>query len=281
MRQIALGIVVTGLISTSAWAQEPTVARLVTDRALAGVSFTTPAPTAQDPAEPESPFTVTVGVDVPSDYVWRGFLQENSGFIAQPYVDFGVALSETVSFNAGIWTSMHSAESTGTFYEADYYAGLNFAAGKWAPSVMYTAYTSPNDTFGVAHELAFSVGYDSPLAPSATLALFDLSDPQMYLEVGVEPSAPTQGAVSVSFPVAVGLSLRNFYGEFDFDEEDEEEIFESRMFGYFKAGVAVGADLGGGWEVHGGVDVLFLGNSVRWDDKSVKPVFTVGFSYSR
>lgn len=270
MRQIALGIVVTGLISTSAWAQEPATARLVTDGALAGLSLAT---TAQAPAsEPEEkPYTIAVGIDIPTDYYWRGIAQETEGFIAQPFVDLGVTLSDTVSVNVGMWNSLHSGESTGTFYEADYYGSLNFAAGKWAPKVIYTAYSSPNDTFSTVHELAFSVAYDDSessfaLAPSAMLA-FDLSnDGNTYFQVGVAPAIPIEGPVSLSVPVALGLSLKDFYGD--------------DTYGYTKIGLAASGDLAPGWSARAGVDLLFLGDSLQFDDESVKPVFSFGVTYT-
>jgi hypothetical protein len=267
MRQIALGFVITGLVSTSAWAQAPSSVRLLTDGALAGVSFTAPAPAAaQAPAdEAEKPYTLTIGTDIPSDYYFRGIAQETEGFIFQPYADLGVQLSETVSLNVGFWNSVHSSDATG-YYEADPYVTLGFASGNWSPSVTYTAYTSPSDSFGTIHELAFGISYESPLAPSATLAVELNNDSHTYLELGVEPGIPFEGSpVSLSVPVAIGLSLNDYYGE---------------SFGYFKAGLAAGVELAGGLEVHGSIDLLFLGDSLKFDDDTVKPVFNVGLSYT-
>jgi uncharacterized protein (TIGR02001 family) len=269
MRQIALGIVVTGLISTSAWAQEPVTARLATDGALAGLSLTA-SPQAPAAEPEEKPYTIAVGIDVPTDYYWRGIVQETEGFIAQPFVDLGVTLSDTVSFNVGTWTSLHSSDSTGTFYEADYYASLNFVAGKFVPKVIYTAYDSPNDTFSTVHELAFSVAYDDSdnafaLAPSALLA-FDMSnDGNTYLQLGVAPAIPVGGPVSLSVPFALGLSLNDFYSD---------------TYGYTKIGIAGSVQVAPGFSARAGFDLLFLGESVQFDDESVKPVFSAGVTYT-
>lgn len=271
MRQIALGIIITGLISTSAWADEPATHRLVTSGALAGVSFAAPVAAPAQVVEPEErPYTVSVGVDVPTDYYFRGYLQENEGFIAQPFVDLGFALSDTVSLNVGMWNSLHTGDATKTFYEADFYAALGFAAGNWAPGILYTAYTYPDDAFDTIHEVAFSIGYDDSaaamaLSPSAMVAVDLTNDGITYFELGVEPAIPTTGAVSLSVPVTVGMSLKDFYPE---------------TFGFLSAGVAAGADLGSGWEAHAGVDLLFLSDAIQFDDESVKPVFNVGFSYT-
>jgi uncharacterized protein (TIGR02001 family) len=273
MREIALGLVLTAVVAASARADEPAAGSVV-GRLPADVSFMSAAP-AQAPTESESkPFTISAGLDGPSDYYWRGMIQnfnglDREGFVAQPFVDLGIAFSDAVSLNVGVWTSLHSGEATGTFYEADYYASLGFSAGRWAPAVTYTAYTSPNDSFSTVHEVALSVSFDDsdsalPLSPSALVGFFS-DDAGTYFEAGIEPAIPTGGPLSLSIPIGIGLSLDDFYGD---------------TFGFFKAGVGLGVDLGSGWEVHGGLDLLFLGESIRWDDGEVKPVPYVGFSYS-
>lgn len=270
MKHIALGLVVTGLISSSAWAQEPAEARLRFDRALTGVSFATATAPAQDAAEAEKPVSVTVGADIPSDYFFRGFALETEGAIVQPYVDVGFALTDAVSLNVGYWMSLHSSDSTGTGFEGDPYVSLGITRGSWSTGVLYTAYLSPNDSFGAIHELAFSASHDSPLAPSIMLAT-ELSNADLgegggtYLELGVEPAVPTEGAISLSVPVVIGLGMNDYYG---------------KAFGYFSAGLAAGIELDGGFEVHAGLSLLFLGDALKYDDKTVKPVFNVGFSYA-
>ena len=109
---------------------------------------------AQDPATPARPVTVTVGADVPTDYYFRGYIQEAEGFIIQPYVDVGFNLTDTVSVHVGWWNSAHSADATGTLYESDPWASVNFTAGSWSASALYTLYTYPSDLFEEIHELA-------------------------------------------------------------------------------------------------------------------------------
>jgi len=278
MRQIALGLMLTMVAAVSAQADEPAGSTLDLSGALTGVSFAA-APRAQDAsgAEPaEKPYTVSVGIDIPADYYWRGIIQnfngvDREGFVAQPYVDVGFALGDSATLNVGYWSSLHSGDATGTYYEADYYASLGFAAGQWSPSVTYTAYTSPGDLFSTVHEVALGISYDDsdsalPLSPSALIGFFS-DDAGTYFEAGIEPAIPLEDSpVSLSIPVALGLSLDDFYGD--------------ETYGYFKAGLALGADLGSGWEVHGGLDLLFLGDATKWDDGSVKPVPYVGFSYT-
>src|SRR5689334_14402076 len=152
MRQIALGILVTGLISTSAWAQEPAQARLVTSGALAGIRFDAPALTEQTaapaatptpPPAPAKKVTGTAGADIPSSYFFRGYRQEaDPKFTFQPLVDVAVA-GESASFNVGLWNSFHTGslkDAGAGYYETDFYAAVTVKKIK----ATYTAYTYPN-----------------------------------------------------------------------------------------------------------------------------------------
>src|SRR6187402_3855076 len=102
MRQIVWGVLLTGLMSTSAMAQEPaTTQRLDLRGALAGSFNTATVPAIQDPAaEPDPAVTVIGGVDFPSSYFFRGYRQEGEPELTiQPFIDFGFAASENVTIN--------------------------------------------------------------------------------------------------------------------------------------------------------------------------------------
>jgi len=270
MKQITLGLVVTTLISTSAWAQEPAAARLKLDGALAGVSFATAA-AAQDADEDESPVSVLVGADIPSSYFFRGFRQESEpGLTFQPYVDVAIA-GEAASFNIGIWNSLHTGSLSDAgygWYETDFYAAVTVNNIK----ATYTAYTYPKIDDSAIHELMLSTSFDHMLAPSVALA-FEFAKPEgldkgVYLELGVAPSVPMadDAPVSISIPVKVGLSLKDYYGD--------------DTFGYLSAGVNVGKSLSDAAEVHGSVTVFAFGDTLKFvnNDKAGQVVASVGFS---
>jgi hypothetical protein len=269
MKQIALGLVVTALISTSAWAEEPTRARLKLDGALAGVSFATAAP-AQDAADEESPVSVLVGADVPSVYYFRGYRQEgDAAFTFQPYVDVGIA-GEAASFNVGLWNSLHTGslkDAEAGWYETDFYAAATVQKIK----TTYTAYTYPRFDDATIHELMFSTTFDHVLAPSVALA-FELAKPAgvdkgVYLELGAAPAIPLgdDAPVSVTIPVKLGLSLKDYYGE--------------DTFGYFSAGVNLGRSISESFEVHGGVTFYGFGESLEaYNGEKGAVVGSVGFS---
>lgn len=231
--------------------------------------------------------TVTTGVDFPTSYVFRGILQEDEGFIAQPPVDFGLTLGRGISMNLGKWDSLHTAD-TGTYYESDYYAAVTFTAGKLKPGVLFTSYTSPNERFGTVTELAGVLAYDDsgsrfPLSPKAIVA-FELDGQAdggakqgTYLEFGIRPGVALAPSVTLAIPVKLGISLSNYY----------EGATGSNRFGYLDAGLIASVPIisgrGGTLEAHGGIDFLFFGDNLKLlnRDDGVKPlgVFGIGFTY--
>ncbi len=270
MKHIALAVVVTGLASTSAWAEEPAAARLRLDGALAGVTFAAAAPAQDAGADAASPVSVTVGADIPSTYFFRGFRQEGDpGFTFQPYADVAFA-GERASFNVGVFSSLHtgSLKDAGYgFYETDFYAGVTVGN----LSATYTAYTYPKIDDSTVHELMLSAAFDHALAPSAAIA-FEFAKPEglekgVYFELGIEPAVPLADGspVTISIPVKIGTSLKDYYGDF---------------FGYLSAGVNIGRSLSESAEIHGSVTVYGFGETLKYvnNDKAGQVVASVGFS---
>ena len=247
--------------------------------------LSTPALAEQSaPADAPKPVTVTVAFDVLTAYVFRGIHQESAGLVAQPPFDVGLALGKGLTANFGNWYSLHTGP-TGNFYEADYYGGLTFTAGKLKPGLLFTSYTSPNDTFKSVHEIAAVLAFDDsaspfPLAPKATLA-FELSGQAdggsqkgSYLELGVRPSLPLVGGkypLNLSVPVRVGLSVKDYY----------EGPDGSDTFGFFSSGLIASVPVTARrvtWDVHGGVDLLWFGNNMTFLNAGdgFKPVGIIG-----
>lgn len=281
MRRTACTLVMAGLISTSAMAQDAAA----------------PAPEAQ--VQPSAPaaevkrFTATGGVDFMTSYVFRGIYQEDHGTIMPPYFDLGVALGKGVSLNVGNWNSLHSGPSGhsgkgNAWYEADYYGSVTFTAGKLKPGVLFTSYTSPNDAFGAVHELAGVLAYDDsgsafPLSPKVVVGteLHGQADGGAgrgtYLELGIKPALKAANALTFYVPVKVGLSLNDYY----------EGPTGSNRFGYFDTGVIASVPLGflsgtGSWEAHAGVDFLWFGDNMKLlnSGDGFKPVGVFGVSFA-
>jgi hypothetical protein len=305
MRRIVSGLAVVGVMGMTvamAWAQDARPANQ--NGANVAPAPATPAPPAdQTPAEEPTPKRVTTaaGFDFASAYMFRGIFQEDSGVIVPPFVDVGVVLYQgsgaltSVTANGGIWNSLHSGPSGNSgrgnpWYEADYYGAVTFTMGRWKPGALFTSYTSPNDAFRTVHELAAVLAYDDsssrfPLSPKAILA-FELDGQAdggaksgTYLELGVRPVVKLIDAarypVTLAIPLKLGLSVRDYY----------EGPAGNKHFGYFDTGLIASVPLafmpaGAAWEVHGGVDFLWLGDNLRLlnRDDSSKPVGIFGLS---
>jgi hypothetical protein len=285
--KIACGVLVAGLVSSSALAQD-------TAQATAQTSVQGAAATAPPPEAPVSKrVTVTTGVDFTSAYMFRGLLQHAGGTIAQPAVDFGIALGRGISANVGNWDSVHSTQATGNWYESDYYGSMTFTAGKLKPGVLFTSYTSPTDGFTTVHELAGVVAFDDsasklPFAPKAILA-FELGKDELgvgqadggankgiYLELGVRPSVKVAPKLTLAVPVKTGLSVKDYY----------EGPTGNNHFGYFDTGLQASVPLvsgkGGTLEAHGGVDFMWLGDNLKLlnNDDGFRPIGLLGFTFT-
>jgi hypothetical protein len=291
MRQTVLGIVLAGLVSTSAFAQAPTPATLNFDGAFRRLLSSTSAPSSastaavQDASTSDDPVPVSVsfGIDFPTVYFFRGIRQEaDPQFTAQPFgeVDFTAGQA---TLKVGSWNSLHSGSNDG-FYESDIYAGVSYSV----VSLTYTAYTSPNDSYGTVHELAVGLGYDDssspfPVGPSATLAFelgkngADGGDKKgIYLELGAAPGIPlTNSPVAFSIPIKVGLSLKDYYQNPETGKDDK--------FGYFSIGVNAAVAMGDHADIHGSVTLLaFPDNFLRLSNNgnSTETIGSIGLGFS-
>ena len=182
----------------------------------------------------------------------------------------GIAAENGVSLNFGNWDSIHSTAAAGHWYKSDYYASVTFTAGKLRkPGLLYTSYTSPADSFATVHELAGVVAVDDsastfPVSPKVVLA-FELGDGQadggankgVYLELGIKPGIKLAPKATLLIPVKAGFSLKDYY----------EGPFGNDKFGFFNTGlqlsVPVVSGKSGALEIHGGIDILWLGDNLE------------------
>jgi hypothetical protein len=241
--------------------------------------------------------------------MFRGIRQNSTGIAVWPMADFGVAVlsSDTglksVSLNLGTWNSIHSGDTGADredgkmWYESDFYATLGFGFGGGVSlGTTYTAYTSPNSGFTTVKEIAFKLGVDdsaylgkAALKPYGLVAVeFDTlpgvgqadggQNGGKYLELGVAPGWAAT-AVSLAFPVKLGMSLSDYYEGPTGDEK----------FGFVSVGGLVTVPLTGvpsrfgSWNVHGGVEVQALGDTTKafngGDAQRVVGSFGVGLAY--
>ena len=252
-----------------------------------------PAAAAAPPAEaaPAKNYTVTTGLDFTSAYLFRGIRQHSGGAIAQPYGDVAYTRNG-VTFDIGTWNSVHSTAPAGNYYERDYFGSVTFTAGKVKPGLLYTQYASPADSFATVKELAGTVAFDDsasrfPLSPKVVIA-FELGDGQAdagtgkgtYLELGIRPTVKLAPRATLAIPVKTGLGLNNYYEGAAIGLPGEDH------FGYFDTGLSLSVPVvsgkSGTLEVHGGFDLMFLGDTLKAFNlgDGFKPVTLVGFTYS-
>jgi uncharacterized protein (TIGR02001 family) len=235
--------------------------------------------------------SVGAGVDVVSEYYFRGIVQETNGFIYQPWLEAGIAINDRFSVAGGTWNSVHSVQAVGpttpSWYESDFYLGSSYAVSDgMAVDLTYTKYMSPRSSWGSVSELALGLGVENYFSPYATVAIeIDSgggadggSKDGTYLELGIEPAMPLDTeALSISLPVAVGLSLGNYY----------ENGADNNTFGFLSASAALSAPLTniptkyGSWEFAGSIGLLVFGDGLKGindSNDSAKLIATVGLS---
>ena len=258
---------------------------------------------------------VTGGVDFTNQYNFRGIRQNYAGMAIFPFVDLGVPVFtgdgglKSVNINVGSWNSIHTNQFPDDFltdepkwYESDFYATLGFGFSKATLGLTYTAYMSPAEDdgdvdvyFKTIHELAIKLGFDdsgalgkAALKPYALVA-FELGDGQadlgpsdekgVYVELGVAPGYSGDKA-SVTFPVKIGLSAKDYYKFPGFAEDSK--------FGFFSVGGIVTVPINSNWNVHGGGELQMFGDNLKvvnrsfddTDDKKAMGIESIGVGFS-
>jgi hypothetical protein len=272
--------------------------------ALVGAAAIASPAWAQGSADPNpGALTLTGAFDFSNAYFFRGIPQDDTGVIMWPAGDLSFALHsgdsglKSIAVNVGTWNSLHtgSAGSDGPsgklWYESDFYAGVGLGFGKGTTlGVTYTAYNSPNGSFGTVKEISFKVAVDdsgwlgkAAVKPYAVLAqeLDGQADgganEGTYLELGIGPGYSASRA-SLTVPIKVGLSLNDYY----------EGVSGDETFGFFSVAGVVTVPFArmptrfGSWNIHGGVEFLMLGErneAVFGDSSHVIGSIGIGLSY--
>ena len=232
----------------------------------------------------ESCITGDIGLAVVSEYVSRGVVQENQGFIAQPYLDLyfklyeGTGFFNKVSLNAGLWSSLHSNKTAATpgtslaaWYEFDWTAGLAVTFAKnftltvsWFDEEFVSSSTRGGAVNGnLAYDDTDLLGAFA-LHPHAAVLKSMIGNyvgvtggaNGWYYEVGIAPGF-TLGKggtypVAVTIPLTVGLGPETYNGD---------------DFGFFSAGLNASVPLAfvpacyGSWTYTTGVTYILEGKN--------------------
>lgn len=230
-----------------------------------------------------------VTLDYVTQYFFRGYEQSNTdtGGSFQPGASLTIDVTEDVTATIGTWGAFEFDAPTTTtnpsaWYEQDVYASLDATIGDFAAGVGITYYTYPSNAGNVdITELNLGLSYDDSdllgdfafnpyVAVAIELHNTAATDENAYLELGGEFTLPTEGtaidAWSWTVPVAVGLSIDNYY--VDGSGEDEFFGFASvGLVGSIPLSELIGSnEYFGAWKLNAGVTVLFLNSDVDLTD---------------
>lgn len=269
---------------------------------------------ADEPGPNTGRIALNAGVDVPSRYYFRGILQEKEDYIVQPFADVTFKLYEdkegpisALNLTVGVWNSLHGGptgeDGTATvdpkvWYEADFFSTLSLTLFEdFTTAVTYTAYMSPNDSFPTVQEMSVTLSYNDSkllgafaLNPTVLLAFETKNQADLgahkgaLLQLGIAPGLTLfEGSsypVALSFPIAVGLSLYDYY-EFGTGNDD--------TFGVFSAGLKASIPLKfipaafGNWQARASVLWYHFGDNTtavnRGDRDTVVGLVGLSFSY--
>ncbi len=295
----------------------------MTTGAMAQAPAAAPAPAETAPAPVNSgALSISAGVDFTNAYYFRGIGQENQGYVIQPYATLNIKVCDPITLSFGTWNSFHggptgddaapgSPQANGSdmqsWYESDFIVSMAYAFDKFAATVLYTAYTSPNDAFNTVQEIAFKLQYTGPELMSAmpyVMVAFETDDDAdagnsafgvlgtssgIYLEVGLNPGFALLESkttpINVNFPITAGFSLDDYY------EAVQAAGLDDEFYGYLSLGVNFTMPLTfvppkfGAWSLVVGGSVLFLGdttdtlNGVGGND-DVEFIGKVGLSFT-
>ncbi len=247
----------------------------------------------------ESCISGDIGFDVVTEYISKGIVLENQGFIIQPYADlhFKIYKSDgplsSVTADIGIWNSFHghhslkgagheqqaaalaaaglpNPSSTPGWYEFDFSAGLTATFGNFSVGPHLRVYESPSDVFANIYTLGLDVSYDD----HDLLGAFALH-PRALVELNLIHSAGNgsrpNGSGANGQYYEVGIAPGHTWGDVTFTLPitvgfGSGDFYEgNRGFGFF----SIGGDLAyalsfipkclGEWSIHGGAAYYRLG----------------------
>jgi hypothetical protein len=251
---------------------------------------------------------VAASIDFVNQYVFRGVPQNSDGIAMWPAIAVGLTVHagdgvlKRVRVGGGFLSSLHTGDTgsggpTGkAWYESRVSGSVGmYFAGNVLLETTYTSFTSPNDMFTSVKEVSVKGAIEGRrmsggvmLDPYA-LAAFEVgADPGegqldggrragKYLELGIEPKY-TVGRITLSTPVAVGLSMSDYY----------EIAMQDHAFGFATVAGVLTVPLRrsstlGSWNVRGSLQYGALGTTTKAFNRGDRSVVvgSIGLMVSR
>lgn len=233
--------------------------------------------------ESESPLHFVGGLDVRSQYFYRGYNVTSSGAIVQPHGTLLLTVYESEDHSVAITPHIggwwNFTEETGPkdpvhVSESDAIGGVGVKVGDVLFDLQYRFYNSPNETFSKVQEVGLEVRYDDSrfwrdvpwlTALNPSFALYNEvqdtrdHDRNTYVGLGLEPQMrPVHvgrlGDVTISFPITLGGSYDGYY---------THPNGETTHLGFYEVGIKAGLDLPGSffgspWRMEAELDYIKL-----------------------
>lgn len=214
--------------------------------------------------------TLTSGT--PNQYVFRGLVLNDKGWIGQAGSDLWADLLDTddlrISSVVGFWITLHPGDKAemgagpAAWYESRLDGGLVFGVGDLDMDGRVVVYSSPNGSFEDIYELRGVLKYDDErlfaqgssraifrgFAPKLTLAYEmkgarDQQNNGAYAELAIAPRLRILEGVALSadlsFPISAGFSVADYYEFVDKNGDIQDHGLGFASFGT-KLDVALG-----------------------------------------
>ena len=120
--------------------------------------------------EPEKALSIEATLTVPTAYMFRGYVVDDSDIQLQPDISVEYTLQVgqlTLRPHGEIWSNViPDSDHLGTWNELDLYGGVAIdLPAKFALDLVYDYYNSPADNFDDVHEIGLVVSHDDFLQP--------------------------------------------------------------------------------------------------------------------
>jgi len=191
--------------------------------------------------EPEKPLTLAVSLTVPTAYMFRGYVVDDSDIQLQPDVRLDSTVhagSLTLHPHLEFWSNViPDSDALGTYNELDVYGGCSIdLPAKLLLDFTYNYYNSPADDFDDVHEIGVILSHDDFLQPHVGVyreVKNSSNNPTgkqgTYLEVGINPELPWKPLekLTLTAPCNLGMGGDSYY----FKSNGSNQFFGFASFG--------------------------------------------------
>lgn len=245
---------------------------------------------------------LAAGIDFTTQYNFRGINVEDQGAIIQPWLEITAALYsgdalapmiEGVDIKFGFWNTLQEAspktQAHGSYYEADYSIGLVLdLCHELTGEVSFVYLEDPDVVGNYSEEVDLKLSFDDAALWEGVLDLPGYNGLQPHVLVVIETNGSSDAAgnggdVYYEFginpsvlvwdnpetPVTLAVPMKLALGDNYYEYFNAGGALDDDSFGYFSVGLVFSMPLSfvpadhGQWQVHAGVNFLFLGDGAE------------------